>query len=266
MKEIRLALTILKTLIKNHVQYSGRLLVDTLAIVCRCGITLLLYWYVFKTNKGEVNGTSFLLVAWSMFFYFSFMLLRLRDTSKLIMEDIRSGNIEVLFSKPINYIFYRVCWQVGSGIYSFGVITLLTSVVLACLIGIPETMTIGIFVPTLILAFIGGIVLALLIYLVVGLLSFWIEDITPIYWIVDKTIMILGGSYLPIALFPPLMYKISLYSPFGAAYFVTHTVYESWQTVWLKLIGIQWGWIILLGLIVYFMFKSAKQKVSVNGG
>ena len=83
---------------------------------------------------------------------------------------------------------------------------------------------------------------------------------------VDKTVMILGGSYLPIALFPAFMYKLALYSPFGASQFVTHTVHKTWQTTWYQLIGIQIFWIILSGIIVYFMFEKAKKKVSVNGG
>jgi len=116
------------------------------------------------------------------------------------------------------------------------------------------------------LTFICGSILSLFLYLIVGLLSFWIEDINPVFWIVDKAVMILGGSYLPIALFPAFMYKIALYSPFGASQFITHTVYESWQTNWYQLVGIQLFWIVLLGLIIYFMFERAKQKVSVNGG
>ena len=86
------------------------------------------------------------------------------------------------------------------------------------------------------------------------------------FWIVDKAVMILGGSYLPVALFPAFMFKIALWSPFGASQFVTHTVYETWQTNWYQLVGIQLFWIVLLGLIVYFMFERAKQKISVNGG
>jgi len=78
--------------------------------------------------------------------------------------------------------------------------------------------------------------------------------------------MILGGSYLPVALFPTFMFKIALWSPFGASQFVTHTVYKTWQTNWYQLVGIQLFWIVLLGLVVYFMFESAKQKVVVNGG
>lgn len=266
MKEIRLANKIVRTLFKNSIQYSGRLLVDTVGVLSRCWILLILYWYVFKLNNGAINGTGFIFIAWSIFFYFSFSVLRIRDISILIMSDIQSGNIEVLLSKPISYLSYRTWWQVGSGLYSFIVTTILTVIVLIITIGVTNTMTTTIFIPTLILTFICGLALSLLIYSIVGLLSFWIEDINPVYWIIDKTIMILGGSYLPVALFPSFMYKVSLYSPFGASQFVTHTVYESWQTNWYQLIGIQLFWIILLSLIVYFMFEKAKQKVSVNGG
>jgi len=266
MKEIRLAGQIVKTLTKDRIQYPGRLLVDTFGIIARCGVLLILYSFVFKLNSGIINGTTFLFAAWSIFFYFAFSVSRLRDIPLKIMQDVQTGNVEVLFSKPISYLSYRMWWSVGSGLYSFVVISILGFFVLAFTIGLPPTMTTSIFVPTLILAILFGSILTLFLYSVVGLMAFWIEDITPIFWMVDKAVMILGGSYLPVALFPPLMFKLALYSPFGASQFITHTVYETWQTNWYQLIGIQLIWIILLVAIVYFMFERAKKKVSVNGG
>lgn len=266
MKEIRLVIKILKTLIKDSFHYPGRFVADTIVVIARCGVLLVLYWYVFKLNNGIINGTTFLFSAWSIFFYFSLSTLKLRQISKLISQDVQSGNIEILFSKPVSYLFYRMWWQVGSGLYSFVMITILAVVTLYFIIGFPPTMFIGIFIPTLIVTFVLSCILSLFLYSIVGLLSFWIEDSNPVFWMVDKTIMILGGSYLPIALFPSFMYKIALYSPFGASQFVTHTVYESWQTHWYQLIGIQIFWIIITGLMVYLIFRKAKQKVSVNGG
>ncbi len=266
MKETRLAIKILKTLTKDRLHYPGRLMMDTFGMVARCGILLVLYWYVYKLNNGVINGTIFLFAAWSIFFYFAFNVLGLRGIARLIMQDIKTGNVEVLFSKPISYLSYRVWWQIGSGLYSFVVINIVATIALFLLIGLPPTMTTSLFVPTLILTFICCSILSLLTYSIVGLLAFWIEDVDPVFWIVDKAVMILGGSYLPVALFPPLMYKIALFSPFGASQFVTHTVNKSWQTNWYQLIGIQLGWIALFSLIVYFMFQQAKQKVSVNGG
>lgn len=264
--KFRLIHKILQTLIKDGFQYPERLITDTFTLIGRCGVLLVLYWYVFKLNNGVINGTTFIFSAWSIFFYFSFSTLRLREVSRLMMLDVQSGNVEVLFSKPVSYLSYRMWWQVGSGLYSFMIVTIATSIALIFILGLPPTMTIGIFIPTLILTFILASILSLFLYSIIGLLSFWIEDINPVFWIVDKAVMILGGSYLPIALFPAFLYKISLFSPFGASQFVTHTVYQSWQTNWYQLIAVQLFWIILLGFVVYFMFKKAKQKVSVNGG
>lgn len=266
MKEIRLANKIIRTLVKDRMQYPGRLIADTFALVARCGVLLILYWYVFKLNGGIVNGTPYIIVAWSMFFYFAFSTLRLRDISKSIMQDVQSGNVEVLFNKPVSYLGYRIWWQIGSGLYPFLVATILGSIALALIVGIPETMTLPIFLPSVFLVFIGASVLSLVLYSIVGLLAFWIEEINPVFWMVDKAVMILGGSYLPVALFPPFMYKLALYSPFGASQFVTHTVYEQWHSEWLTLIGIQAFWILVLSLVVFIMFQKAKEKVSVNGG
>ncbi len=266
MKEIRLANKIIKTLIKDNIQYPSRLIVDTASIIARCGVLLILYGYVFSLNNGVINGTTFLFAAWSIFFYFSFSVLRLREISRLIMQDVQSRNVEVLFSKPVSYLSYRMWWQIALGLYPFMVITIFAVIALAFIIGFPSTMAISIFIPTLIMTIVFGAALSLFLYSIVGLMAFWIEDIYPIFWIIDKAVMILGGSYLPVALFPDFMYKIALYSPFGASQFVTHTVYESWQKDWYKLIGIQLFWIVLLGMGLYFIFEKARAKVSVNGG
>ncbi len=266
MKRIRFARKIVTTLLRDRTQYRGRLFVDTMSLIARCGVLLVLYYYVFELKGGEVNGSPFILIAWSMLFYFIFMTFRLRDISREIMRDVQSGTVEILFSKPVSYIAYKIWWQIGSGIYSFLVAVVIGSIALMSIVGIPSTMSIVSFVPTLLIVLVGGILLSLLIYTIVGLLSFWIEEVSPIFWIVDKAVMILGGSYLPIALFPDFMYKLALYSPFGASQFVTHTVYEPWQSNWYVLVGIQYTWVLVLSIVTLIMFTYARQKVSVNGG
>jgi len=266
MKTIRLGYKIIQTLVKDRVYYPNQLIFETISIIARFGILLLLYHYVFRLKNGVINGTTFEVIAWSMFFYFAFLVFRLRDIFRTIMQDVQSGNIEVLFSKPISYLAYRMWWQVGTGLYQFLVIAVVGGLTLALVVGLPSTMSAGLFIPTLIVAILLGGLLLLLTYTVVGLLAFWIEDVNPVYWIVDRAVMILGGSFLPIALFPDFMYKIALWSPFGASQFVTHTVYETWATEWLFKIGIQVFWVFVMTIVVAILFSKAREKVSVNGG
>lgn len=266
MKEIRLANKIITKLVKDHVHYPDRLIADTFSMLARCGVLLVLYWYVFRLNGGVVNGVTFVVTAWSIFFYFSFSTLRLRDISRSIMHDVQTGSVEVLFNKPIAYLLYRFWWQIGFGLYSFLVVTIFGVLILYALIGVPESMTLVLFLPTYLLTLIGASFLSLILYGLVGLLAFWIEDINPVFWMVDKAVMILGGSYLAVALFPKFLYQAALYSPFGASLFVTHTVYDTWQANWYILLAWQFFWIIFLGTVMYFLFVRAQKKVSINGG
>jgi len=230
------------------------------------GVLLALYWYVFKLNGGVVNGVTYVVVAWSMFFYFIVSNFNLRRISRLIMADVQSGNIEVFLNRPVSYLFYKIWWTLGLGFHNFVIIGIFGFAILSLIIGIPESMTIGIFLPLLFLEFILTTVLTIIVYGIVGIFAFWMEDINPVFWIVDKFVMILGGSYLPVALFPALMYKFAIYSPFGASMFISHVVYDSWRTDWYKLMGIQVLWIIVLGIFLIWLFNMAKRKVSVNGG
>jgi len=266
MRSLRIARTIIKMRVKDRLYYPSRLIVDTVRIAARCGILLVLYRYVFILNGGSVNGIPYLIAAWSMFLYFAFSVLVLRHISQAIMEDVQRGTIEILFSKPISYLSYRMAFQVGAGLYSFLVIATIGVVALALSIGFPATMGLPMFLPTLILVVVLGGILSLIVYSIIGLLAFWVEDINPIFWMVDKAVMILGGSYLPVALFPPAIYKIALYSPFGATQFITHTVYETWQHEWYLKIGIQVFWITILGIVIHLVFKKARRRVSLNGG
>lgn len=266
MKGTRLAVKIIKTLTKDNIHYPSRLYANIFIVVSRLGILLALYWYVFKLNGGVVNGVTYIVVAWSMFFYFIFSNFNLRRISRLIMADVQSGNVEVFLNRPVSYLFYKIWWTFGLGLHNFILIGVFGFVVLSLIIGIPESMTIGIFLPLLFLEFILTTILTIIIYTIVGLFAFWMEDINPVFWIVDKFVMILGGSYLPVALFPSLMYKFATYSPFGASMFVSRIVYDSWRVDWYKLVGIQIFWIIALGLFLIWLFRKVQKKVSVNGG
>ena len=103
-------------------------------------------------------------------------------------------------------------------------------------------------------------------YSTIGLMSFFMQDVRPIHWITDKLVMVLGGSYLPVALFPPFMKFLAFISPFGAINFTSSTVYTSWNNEFLIRILLQVGWIIVFGLLLVYVYKKAREKAMINGG
>ena len=158
--------------------------------------------------------------------------------------------------------FLRV---IGQGLFSFLFISLIGTILMTVSIGVPN-LNLKVFIPSFIIVLFLGQVLGLFLYGVIGLLAFFIQDVRPVHWVVDKLIMVLGGSYLPISMFPKFLKVFAFISPFGAVNFASSTVYESWNNEYLIRIGLQVIWIIVFGLLLLFVFKKSKEKAMINGG
>lgn len=265
MKKINFSLTVIKIFMKNQMQNKTYLMLDMFNMISRCLIVFLLYAYVFKISGGTIKGVDYATTLWSMFIYFCIMTFNIRKIDTLIMNDVKSGNVEMFLNKPINYVILNFYKVIGQGIYSFVVISLIGAILMVLFVGVPN-LNLVVFIPTFIITFILGIILALILYSIIGLLAFFMQDARPIHWIVDKFVMVLGGSYLPVALFPPFMKFLAFISPFGAINFTSSTVYSSWNNEFLIRIGLQVLWIIVFGFLLKFVYKKAREKAMINGG
>lgn len=265
MKRIKFGLTVIKIFMKNQMQDKTNLILDVFNMVARCLIVFLLYAYIFELSGGSINGVDYKTTMWSMFIYFCIMILNLRRLDNLIMSEVRSGNVEMFMNKPTNYLtlsFYKV---LGQGIFSFLFISVVGSIIMVIFVGVPN-LNLAIFIPTFIITLLLGQILALLTYASIGLMAFFVQDIRPIHWIVDKFVMILGGSYLPVSMFPKFMKIMAFLSPFGAINFATSTVYDSWNNEYIMRIILQLVWIVVIGLLLNFIYKKSKEKAMINGG
>ena len=223
MKKIRFAGTVIKIFMKNQMQDKTNIILDAINMIARCLIVFLLYAYIFEVNGGYVNGVDYPTTMWSMFIYFCLMILNVRRLDYLIMNDVKSGNVELFMNKPTNYLTLSFFKVIGQGLFSFLFISLVGALGMILFVGVPD-LNLAIFIPTFILTLLLGQILGLITYAIIGLLAFFIQDVRPVHWIVDKLIMMLGGSYLPISMFPGFMKVIAFVSPFGAINFASSTV------------------------------------------
>lgn len=265
MKRIKFAFKVIKIFMKNQMQDKTNLLLDVFNMVSRCLIVFLLYAYIFRLNGGSVNGVDYKTTMWSMFIYFCIMILNIRRLDNLIMGEVKSGNVEMFMNKPTNYLTLSFCKVIGQGIFSFLFISVVGSIVMIMFVGVPN-LNLHIFVPTFVITFFLGQILALFIYALIGLMAFFIQDIRPIHWIVDKVVMILGGSYLPISMFPRFMKIMAFCSPFGAINFASSTVYDAWNNEFVIRIMLQLLWVIVFGILLIVVFNKSKKKAMINGG
>jgi len=163
MKKIKFSLTVINIFMKNQMQDKTNLILDIFNMVSRCLIVFLLYSYVFKLSNGTINGVDYKTTMWSMFIYFCIMTLNIRRLDKIIMNEVKSGNVEMFMNKPINYLYLSFLKVIGQGIYSFLFISILGSSVMILFVGIPN-FNLVIFIPTFVITLFLGQILGLIIY------------------------------------------------------------------------------------------------------
>lgn len=265
MKKIKFSIEVIKIFMKNQTSDKNNILLDMIRMIARCFIVFLLYGYIFKISGGSINGVDYKTTMWSMFIYFAIMILNIRSIDNVIMTEVKSGNVEMFLNKPVNYLTLNYYKVIGKGLFSFLFITLVGTILMVLSLGFPNV-NLVVFIPSLLITFLLGQILALLLYGIIGMLAFFIQEVRPVHWIVDKLVMVLGGSYLPVSLFPKYMKLMAFYSPFGAINFATSTVYDSWNSEYLTRIGLQVVWIIIFGLLSIYIYRKTREKAMINGG
>ena len=123
-----------------------------------------------------------------------------RKLCKKISDDVKGGNIAYNINKPYSYIGYALSSHLGSCTIKalmFSILGIITGLVF---MGDFPKLTIASCIMVIITAIFATVINTLLI-IFIGLISFFIEDANPFYWVYSKFILVLGTIF-PIEYFP----------------------------------------------------------------
>lgn len=258
--------SLVKIAFRESLYYPKKTLSEIAAIFIRVGVLVILYAYAYRYFGKNINGISLQVACWSMAVYFILLSLNARNLFRDINDDIISGKIEMLVNKPIGYLSYKTSSHFGRNMLN-GLITLIAGLImLPIFIGIPAVTVTPVWAVEVVLLTILGLTLAYLLYVLIGLAAFWLNNAMPLYWITDKAILILGGSFIPVALFPSVIQAVARYSPFGATMFSTYIFYPNFPQEAIALMVTQLIWICVIGWLVSIVYKAAEKKLTINGG
>jgi len=181
-----------------------------------------------------------------------------------IQEAIRRGDVAYRLGRPVSYVMAE--FATGLGRLALR-LPLLGITAFACAFAftgwIPPLRVFAMVVPF-------GIVAAVLLtalYLGIGLLAFWLEDISPVFWVWQKLMFVLGGLMLPLTLYPNFIQKLATLTPFPTllawpASFVLGTGAVTPGALSLDLLI----WSCVTGFALSSMFRRAMAEVTINGG
>ena len=218
-------------------------------------------WAMTRSDTGSFNGEVFI-------WYIAITELIVLSNPLIYFDiecDIRSGNVVYYLTRPMHYITFRICENIGAYCYRF--LFLGIGGILFCYLLNPKGMpSLSHLTVTYLMAFLAGIVL-LICHTMIGLSAFKFQDCTPLFWLWQRSSFLLGGLLLPLDFYPSFLQKIAKWTPFEALLYgpeslIYHNSFEYLSLVFAKLCC--WGAISLFCCYAYY--HRAIKQLEVNGG
>jgi len=182
-----------------------------------------------------------------------------------VQEDVRRGDIACALPRPISYLGSMFCQGMGMLAVRAPVLGLgLFACALAFTRVLPEPSDV-LWVAAFGLAAMGFIVAC---YLLLGLAAFWLDDVTPLYWIWQKSLFLLGGLMVPLELYPEWFRELGSFTPFPsllsgpASALTTHVTTPAGIALATQLLS----WSLGITVAGALLFTHVTRRLQLKGG
>lgn len=128
-----------------------------------------------------------------------------------IESEVRRGDIAYHAARPVSLVAGWLAQATGAFLFRAPVLAVAAFAGAWAFTGeLPDARVWLHVVP---LGLVAGLVLTIL-HVPVGLLAFWLPDVSPPYWVAQKVLFVLGGLTLPLSLYPAWARDLALATPF----------------------------------------------------
>ncbi|MGI6357719.1 MAG: ABC transporter permease [Bacillota bacterium] len=231
------------------------------------GVILFIFsqlWGSLLGNGGTLAGFTRQQLVW----YLTITeVVTLSSTSLLsqVEQDVKTGQIAYLLLRPASYLLYQAGYYAGEMLVVTGC-NLLVGALLALLLVGPLPLSAGNILGALVMLVLGG-ALRFLLLLAIALLSFFVEECRPFYWIYSKLIFTAGGLFIPLDLYPRFLQALAKALPFQSVAYAPARMFVGGGVVeLLPLAATSAVWTIALALLVRWQYGKGVQRVNVHGG
>ena len=255
---------VLATSARQQWVYRSELLARAIQMVLFMVIFMALWTAAYGTGQAELGGYTLVEMVWYLAMTETIVL----STSRIFMEiseAVKAGDLAYTLARPLSYPLFQVASSLGNSAPRF-LLNLLTASAVV-LLGMRQ------FAGSLpgLAAFLGLAALALLldalIAVLIGLAAFWIEEVTPIFWIYSKLVFTVGGMFLPLELFPAGLRQVVSWLPFQfITYAPAHAFVQFEPEFVLQSLAGQVAYITLFAVAVLWVWRRAQRRMVVHGG
>jgi len=256
---------VLLTAARQQWVYRAEMAMRAVQMVLFMGVFMALWTTAFGVSRqAELEGYSLVAMVWYLAMTETITLSSSRVFVE-ISEAVKAGGLAYTLARPLSYPFFQVANSLGNSAPRF----VLNLAVAAAVVGLGIGQIAG-SLPGL-LAFLGMAALALLldslIAVLIGLLAFWIEEVTPAFWIYQKLLFTIGGLFLPLEMFPDWLRRVAGWLPFQFITYVPARAFVAFEPEFvLRAVGGQVAYVAALTALVALVWRRAQRRLVVHGG
>lgn len=224
--------------------------------------------FLYQALPNGVQGYSqqeligyLLLSTWVTSVLFSFVM-------DHVANEIVDGDLTNYLLKPLHFFGFWTARNLATRclLAISGVAEILILLVLFPLTQFsPPASVVGI--GSFLLLFFGAFCLFQLADFIAGILAFWTDRSFGPRWLVMIALQFCSGALIPIDIFPDWFQQIVRWTPFPYAMFYPLQAYlgNLEGSSFLSVLGIQWAWVVVLGLVLFWLWKKGVKKYEAYG-
>jgi len=182
-----------------------------------------------------------------------------------ISESVKAGDIAYTLVRPIHYTAWQVAHSLGNSLPKFYTNLLAGSVVVFVFTGSVA----GSLQGLLAFAVLGTLALVLdgIIAVLIGLSAFWLEDVSPVFWIYQKLLFTIGGMFLPLEFFPDWLQRVAAWLPFQLIVYSPARAFVDFQpSSFARAVIGQAAYLVIAAFVVHLVWLRAQRRMVVQGG
>lgn len=222
-------------------------------------------WTAFFAGKPTVQGFSLPEMIWYLAITETLVISSGFFWIERIGEDVKTGMIVTRLLKPMNYVVANFFINTMHVLYNFIVAGVVAFVVALLLVG-PVDVSLTSVVLGLI-AISGGVVLNYVLTAGIGLLAFWVEDTSALFWIYQKGVFILGGMLAPLEIYPDWLKDAIVWLPFSVMTYLPSRLFIKFSIAdFFITVLVQLAWILVGSILLAVIYRAGLRQVQAHGG
>ena len=175
---------------------------------------------------------------------------------------VKQGDIANMLIKPVDMINYFIVEDASLVIK--GIINLGFGLILGTILAGPIQITFENIILMLIASVIG-IFIGVLIQILIGIFSFFTEENSSMYLLIQKFCLLV--VFTPLEFYPEIVQKIFLFLPTTYHVYAPAKIFTNASSEEaIKLLGLEILSAVVLYIIIRLLYKKGVEKINVNGG